>query len=574
MPSQALRIAVLLDHLESDYHADIVGGVLRAAHSSRVRTLIVAGGWLARSSTEPVVRNFIYDLLLTARLDGVLVLAGSLSNYCGLDRFREWLGRFQDLPLVAVGVDLPGVPSVHVDNEAGVYRVVSHLIEAHDRRRIAFISGPDESSEARARLRAYRRALDDHEIPGDERLVLPGGLGREQGRLAINELIDARHFTPTTLNAVIGVNDDVALGALEELLRRGISVPNPVAVVGFDDAASAQAANPPLTTVDQRVELQAYTASRALIEALEQGRAPQSAILNPEPVIRASCGCVSHFANDSTSVRPPASGMARTCRLALIERRATIIAELARAGSGRLLGMSGWEARLIDSLTEDLATAGGAAFVREMEQLVRRNVALGRSVMACHDVLTTLRLQTLACASLEPTIRPLVEDLFQESRMIVARIGADVERDRQQMLNYRMRITIRACLPGLYGSGTDPRELGLTLEEHLPAIGIRAFCISRFADSMRPGELVVTALRSTAAWASSQRTLGASELGVHPSLEHEDALVVEPLEFAGRPQGIAVFTWGAQDPVHYEQLREVLGVALHADAVSPRPADG
>jgi hypothetical protein len=195
--------------------------------------------------------------------------------------------------------------------------------------------------------------------------------------------------------------------------------------------------------------------------------------------------------------------------------------------------------------------------------------------MACHDVLTTLRLQALACASLEPTIRPLWEDLFQESRMRLARIGAEVERDRQHMLNYRMRITIRACLPGLRGSGADPRELGLTLDEHLPAIGIRAFCISRFADSMRPaGELVVAALRSTAAWASSQKTLGATELGVHPSLEHEDALVIEPLEFAGRPQGIAVFAWGAQDPVHYEQLREVLGAALHADALSRRPTAG
>lgn len=558
-----LRIAVLLDHLESDYHADIVAGVLHAAHPTRVRVLVIPGGWLAKPTQEPVIRNFVYDLVPSAKIDGLLVLAGSLSNHCGVPYLQDWLNWFGDVPRVAIGLDLPGTASVHVDNDAGVYALVSHLIEVHHRRHIAFIAGPAESVEATARLGAYRRALADHGIAADERLVVPAGLGRDEGRVAIVELFDARRFTPATIDAIVGVNDDAAIGAMEELARRGVQVPGQISLVGFDNSKSAQASNPPMTTVDQRVELQAYTAARALIDAVERGSAPESSVLTPEPVIRASCGCATRFSNRSTSVRPPASGMAKTCRLALVERRTMIIAELARAGAGRLVGMTGWEARLVDALTEELARSEGSAFLLELEQVVRRNVALGRGVTACHDVLTALRLQTLVCVALEPELRARIEDLFQEARLTLSRIGSEVENERQQALNYRMRIVLRACLADAFGSSEG--DLQRTLDEHLPALGIRAFCVSRFPVPGKPGhELGVTAVRSTLARTAAPRTVATAALGILPSLEHEDALVIAPLEAGGLAQGIAVFTWGAYDPLHYEQLREVLGSALRA----------
>jgi hypothetical protein len=52
-------------------------------------------------------------------------------------------------------------------------------------------------------------------------------------------------------------------------------------------------------------------------------------------------------------------------------------------------------------------------------------------------------------------------------------------------------------------------------------------------------------------------------LGIDSALEREDTLVVEPLEFAGSPVGIAAFAWGAHNPVHYEVLREVLSTAIY-----------
>jgi DNA-binding LacI/PurR family transcriptional regulator len=557
-----LRIAVLLDHIESDYPVEVVRGVLRAARSSRARVLVIPGGALSSPHAPPVVRNFVYDLVARARLDGLVILAGSLSNLAGLERFRTWVEGFVRLPSVFVGLDQGDRPSVFADNAAGIRAVVSHLIETHGKRRIAFLRGPAESPECEARRVSFLETLDAHGIVPDPRLIVTGGLERQRGGHAVTELFDENRFTPATVDALVAVNDDSALGAIEELGRRGLHVPEPMAVVGFDDSEGARTSNPPLTTVSQGVETQAHTAARALLDHLERGTPLVSRAIDPVLVVRSSCGCRQQFQNDSGSVRPPAGGMARTCRLALIERRTTILAELSRAAAGRLTGMSGWESRLLDALLEDLTTAEGGAFVGEVEQLVRQNVALGRDVMICHEVLTVLRLQAVACATLEPTLRPRVEDLFQESRLTVARIGAEVERDRVRALQARLRLVTKGCLSLL---GTTPRvKLAPLLTEHLPALGIRGFSVTRLRGGAGGSELEVLVRRAEGISSPGEAKLGSGSLGLDEVLEREEAMLIEPLEFDGHPVGLAALTWGARDPLHYEQLREVLGAAVYA----------
>jgi DNA-binding LacI/PurR family transcriptional regulator len=566
--NQALRIAVLIDHIESDYPVEVLRGVLKGARSSRARVLVIPGGALSDPRGPPVVRNFVYDLLAQAKVDGLVILAGSLSNLAGVERFRAWVEGYVKIPAVFVGIDQGDRPSVYADNAAGIRAVVSHLVETHGKRRIAFLRGPEESLECEARRLAYLDTLGAHGIEPDPRLVVTGGLERERGGRAVADLFDRHRFTTATVDAIVAVNDDSALGAIEELGRRGIHVPDPMAVVGFDDAEGARASNPPLTTVAQGVEAQAHAAVRSLLEHLERGTPLGSRTIDPVLVVRSSCGCRQRFQNDSGSVRPPAGGMARTCRLALIERRTSVLAELSRAAAGRLTGMSGWESRLLDALLEDLSTESGGVFVAEVEQVVRQNVALGRDVMICHEVLTVLRLQAVACATLEPGVRPRVEDLFQESRLTIARIGAEVERDRVRTLQARLRLVTKGCLSLL---GTLPRaELAPLLTEHLPALGIRGFSVTRFRGKAGDTELDLLVRRAEGISSPGDPTLPLGSLGLDEMLEGEEVMLIEPLEFDGHPVGLAALAWGARDPLHYEQLREVLGAAVYGLGHKPR----
>ena len=113
-------------------------------------------------------------------------------------------------------------------------------------------------------------------------------------------------------------------------------------------------------------------------------------------------------------------------------------------------------------------------------------------------------------------------------------------------------------------AGADASALGTTLAEHLPALGIPAYAVTRLSRSRASTELAIVARLAPNALSRPLHFIANTELGIDPALEREETLVVEPLEFAGTEVGIAAFAWGARNPVHYEVLREVLSLAVYA----------
>lgn len=562
------RILILIDNIESDYQIEAISGVLRATRASNVNTVIVTGGWLA-TDQSPTPRNFVYDLIPEATVDGILVMAGSLSNQCGVERFTTWLGRFGKVPIVCIGLDIAGYPSVFVDNGVGTYAAVSHLVEHHGRRKIGCFRGPLGSSEATQRYDAYARALQAHGLSVNANLTCMANVfGREDGHAGVATLFDERALTVADIDAIVCVNDDVALGAMEALARRGVALPEQIAIVGFDDAANARAANPPLTTVNQRVELQGYTAGRALVDMLETGTRAQSQRLDSVEVIRGSCGCLIPYQNDSRGIEVGA-GVGRSMALAFLGRQVMLKAEMARAAAGRLGNQSGWEEKVMGALASDLQkTDGGFRFA--LESVARKAVSMGGSVDACNDVLTSLRLQVLAIAASNPEARPRIEDMFQESRLMLTQVGLGAYRERDQAATNHMRNISKTCMETL--ASHDTSALTRSLSAHLPALGVGACTISRLSTSRRGAQLEVVARLSPEFVTTKSPALPVSSLGIDPTLQHRAAVLLMPLEFNHRPVGLAAIAWGAHNPLIYEQLREWLSVAVYASDVQSAKA--
>ncbi|MFF7341260.1 LacI family DNA-binding transcriptional regulator [Streptomyces sp. NPDC008163] len=153
---------------------------------------------------------------------------------------------------------------VDADNRGGAREAVRYLV-SQGRRRIAHIAGPIGLAAGLDRLNGYRDVLFD----ADPSLVAQGDFTDESGERAMARLLD-RH---PDLDAVFVASDLMAKGALRTLHARGRSVPDEVAVVGFDDLASVSTAtDPPLTTVRQDIEGMGRTMARLLLRKLrEQG---------------------------------------------------------------------------------------------------------------------------------------------------------------------------------------------------------------------------------------------------------------------------------------------------------------
>ena len=217
-------------------------------------------------------RHVIDDVLPRRRFDGVIAVGiepgtGEMRDLVGLHR-----------PLVTVGARCDGISAVSIDDAAAARIATEHLIDL-GHTRIAFVGGADgdECSIGDAhRLDGYRSAMAAAGLDGLTR-VAPAFGTMPNGYEAAVDLLGNRRTRPT---AVVGVCDEVAIGAIIAARRLGIAVPTELSVVGIDDHQHAEMFA--LTTIRQQPRDQGRTAVHLLLQLLEAPDAP------PEHVMAAS----------------------------------------------------------------------------------------------------------------------------------------------------------------------------------------------------------------------------------------------------------------------------------------------
>ncbi|MCX6027623.1 MAG: LacI family DNA-binding transcriptional regulator [Chloroflexi bacterium] len=182
------------------------------------------------------------DLLGAERAAGVIWIPSTESS-APAERLIE-----HQVPLVILDRTVNGVrsPSVVADNFRGGYLATQHLISLHHRR-IGLIVRPVVLSHSEERARGYAAALLEHDLPVEEKLIVPGGFRLENGHAAACSLLGLD--PPPT--AIFAYNDIMAIGALRAAYQRGLRVPGDLSIVGFDDIPEAAFTCPSLTTISQ-----------------------------------------------------------------------------------------------------------------------------------------------------------------------------------------------------------------------------------------------------------------------------------------------------------------------------------
>jgi DNA-binding LacI/PurR family transcriptional regulator len=177
------------------------------------------------------------------KADGLAVI-GTTENYSAWDYFRA-LGR-EGMHWVCWGAPFDDVEWIRSDNHGGARLATRHLIEQGYRKIVCLGS---ETSPQRQFLERYEGYAEEMRTAGLEPVLQPieKGLPREeQGRRAVQALLEAG----TEFDALFAVCDPIALGALDELHARGLSVPGQVGLVGFDGIRAGAYSAPPLTSVE------------------------------------------------------------------------------------------------------------------------------------------------------------------------------------------------------------------------------------------------------------------------------------------------------------------------------------
>lgn len=238
--------------------------------------------FLAHTLERPEREELVLRRLLARRVEGLFVVpVARLGNTPGI--YAE-LVRLA-IPTVVLGpapAFCEAFPRVAADETAGAREVTQHLVGL-GHRRIAFLAGPTVSPSAQARLEGYRRGLRDAGIEFDDRLIFQCGSTIEDGFQAGLELVRES----LGITALQGVNDLVAIGALNGLLSQGVRVPEDVSIAGFGNILSAENARVPLTTVREPKFRLGIAAMEVMHERLQGGQ-PTSRILRAELLPRRS----------------------------------------------------------------------------------------------------------------------------------------------------------------------------------------------------------------------------------------------------------------------------------------------
>jgi LacI family repressor for deo operon, udp, cdd, tsx, nupC, and nupG len=184
-----------------------------------------------------------------------------------------------------ISASLADIPSVHIDNVAAAREATDFLI-SKGHKKIAFISGQTTSLLTKDRESGYRSAMLNAQLPVEEGWVVEGKLSIEGAATACGQLL----HHPDRPTAIFCANDEMALGCMHQVRKQGLSVPQDISVMGFDDIRYASVMQPALTTIAQPARLIGERVATRLFKAIETGNQPnnQPVILPHKLVIRES----------------------------------------------------------------------------------------------------------------------------------------------------------------------------------------------------------------------------------------------------------------------------------------------
>lgn len=541
-------IGLLFDYINfvsGGYQTQLRNAYVARAAELGLNLLFFFGRALDEPNPQSRSHNEIFQLANPGLLDGLVVLSTCLSRFCGAEGVARFLATRPSMPLCSVGVEIPGIPSVLVDNRAGMAALVDHVIRDHGRQHIAFIGGDQANPESQVRLAAYKQEVERHQLRVDPRLLVNGDFSKQGGEAAAEQLLSQG----LPVDAMIAANDNMALGAIETLRKRGIRVPEDVVVTGFDDAELARLGNPPLSTVRQPFEQLTHTTFQALLDQIAGKSVHLVTTLQPHLVIRKSCGCESH-SDPSLSIpseEPDSAAAYLHVHGTRVARELTNILGLEFAHGERAA------ATLLSSLESELLGEQGS-FTRALQCSLQMNCGDYNRHRALHNAVTYLR------GELAQYPAVLTNELWFRSLSAINLASTNAQ------VVHRMRLDdnyLRLIVAGEQASAAmDLTTLTSILERTLPSLGIQTALLTRYssgADTLDPFLFLIDG-RAQPVEPTPLQKIVPTDLAHNRNAE---TWLVFPLAYEAQLLGVAVFKYDSESK-GYHLIRDQISAALRS----------
>lgn len=274
-----MTIGVLLGNVCTVHTDNLLNGLLHAIEGKDINTIFFMGAHAncfdelyyfdkesAGKDKKLFQYNTIFDFANLGKLDALIIAYSTFYLYMGESK-QQFFSRFKNLniPILIIGDEYEDLPCVISDNYDGIRKCMEHLINEHNCKKIAYLSGPKENNkDSKERLNAYIQVMNEYKLPIEDSMIEYGDYSQNSS-LLFGKLIDNNK----DLDAIVCANDTMAISGYEECKLRGLLPGKDIAITGFDNITEAKSVSPALTTVEQNTYDLGFLAMQKILSMIE-----------------------------------------------------------------------------------------------------------------------------------------------------------------------------------------------------------------------------------------------------------------------------------------------------------------
>lgn len=288
-------IGIILFDITGYYQQQLVHTLSKTASKRGYNLLTFSAFTIYGSDTKNAAGEYnILHLIPYEQLDALIVCHDTFNSNEAVEELWKLVTERCQAPIISIRKKVNGCYNILVEDTDAIPAFVRHFHDVHHFDRIAFMSGPYNHPDAIFRLEKYKEAMAELGLDCPEEYIFEGDFWKNCAADAAN------HFMNLTNRpqAIVCANDYMALSLCKELTLQGYSVPQDVAISGFDDVRDARANVPPLTTCSVSIPNMAKKAMETIDTLLNGKEAPACTFVPTKIIIRNSCGCESSTMKD------------------------------------------------------------------------------------------------------------------------------------------------------------------------------------------------------------------------------------------------------------------------------------
>lgn len=294
------KLAVLTGQADEAYQSEFLTGLEKQAFEEGYDVCVFSMYIKYQNTLEREKGDSnIFTLVDYALFDAVIVMADSIQTPGLWKKIEIDIHERYSGPVIIVDRDSNYFKSFWTDGYSLIYAIISHLIEVHNYKDIAFLTGKSWHRHSKRRVEAYKEAMKDHGLPVSEDRIFSGDFWYSSGELCASSLLESGEPLP---EAVACANDCMAIGLAKALTENGVRIPEDIAVTGYGSSLEGQTCPKPLTSSFIPSEYYGRYSVQCVMALLRGEELPEKKP-EPEMFIGESCGCEG-CKKDEKNLRP------------------------------------------------------------------------------------------------------------------------------------------------------------------------------------------------------------------------------------------------------------------------------